>query len=393
MSISVNTNALSKGWKRYQIMHKNKRVASVREDGTCTIYYPSFLPYNLYLEKADETDIDARVSNLTNFYYWCASRVLTLDRKYAKEILSSIHAPQAVTDKERAVIALSYHCLSLTDVYWVRTDGEKTDFDSISLYNHSLSGAFVDVSLTGRQLTVQNAELVTMKEAAGDVGTQGVAPKAWIRKDGVFYLLKDGDERDVKAELLASRVMGCFAVNHVSYTTDYFDGKLVSKSKIITSPDYSIVSMEYIDIYCANHGYDREKFIRSKSDYDFCMMNIMDYLTGNTDRHWGNWGFMIDNRTNKLLGLYPLMDFNKAFLAYDTLDGAICQTLDGRVSQKEAAVAAVRHIGLNQTAEIMPEWFEDAEIREMFFERLSVLTRVCHEKMRMEVPANSDLWG
>lgn len=73
------------------------------------------MPYSLYLEP-DADDIDTRIQNLDNFYHWCASRVLTLDREYAKEILNSIGAMQASTDKDRAKIALSYHCLSLTDI-------------------------------------------------------------------------------------------------------------------------------------------------------------------------------------------------------------------------------------------------------------------------------------
>ena len=203
MSIQVNNNVLSKGWKRFTIMHKDRKVASVREDGTCTIYSQRFMPYNLYLETAEANDLDTRLNNRENFYHWCASRVLTLDRKYAKEILNSIGAKQAVTDKDRAKIAISYHGLSLTDVYWIKQDHEKVFFSDLSLFRHSLSGAFADVSLNGKSLTVQNTELLAPNDAAGDIGTQGVAPKAWIRKDDTFYLLKDGEERDVKAELLA----------------------------------------------------------------------------------------------------------------------------------------------------------------------------------------------
>lgn len=64
------------------------------------------MPYNLYLETED--DMDTRVQNLTNFYAWCSSRVLTSDRKYAKEILNNIGAMQSPTDKDRAMIAISY---------------------------------------------------------------------------------------------------------------------------------------------------------------------------------------------------------------------------------------------------------------------------------------------
>lgn len=82
------------------------------------------------------------------------------------------------------------------------------------------------------------------------------------------------------------------------------------------------------------------------------MMNVIDYLVGNTDRHWGNWGVLVDTRTNRPLSLHPLMDFNQSFLAYDTLDGANCQTLFGRRgTQRQAAEEAVRKIGLSQIKE------------------------------------------
>ena len=371
MSIAVNHAVLAKGWERFTIMHKDRKVAAIREDGTCTIYAPSFMPYNLYLETAD--NLDTRLNNLNNFYYWCSSRVLTLDRRFAKEILNSIGAKQAVTDRDRAAIAISYHGLSLTDVYWIKFNRENVSFADLSLFRHSLSGAFADVSLNGRSLTVQNAELLKPNDAAGDIGTQGVAPKAWIRENGTFYLLKNGDERDVKAELLASKIARCFRAESVAYEPSTFEGKPVSRSRIITSEDRSLVSIEAVDVYCVNHGLNRDAFVLKKDAYAWHMMNLIDYLVGNTDRHWGNWGFLVANDTNRLEKLYPLMDFNKSFLAYDTIDGARCQTSSRKLSQREAAIEAVRAVGLNQIAEVKPEWFEDQDMRDMFFRRLNVL--------------------
>ena len=71
----------------YEIMHMEKVVASISKVGRVEIYDEKFMPYDLYLEKEEENDIDTMVNNLDNFYHWCASRVLSLDRKYAKEIL------------------------------------------------------------------------------------------------------------------------------------------------------------------------------------------------------------------------------------------------------------------------------------------------------------------
>lgn len=373
MSASVNNEALSKGWKRFTIMHLDRRVVSVREDGTCTFYAKKFMPLNLYLEEAGSDDIDTRINNLNNFYYWCASRVLTLDRKYAKEILNSIGARQTATDRDRALVAISYHGLSLTDVYWIMTNRESVSFSEISLYRHSLSGAFAGVSLFGKQLTAQNSELLLPGEVAGDVGTQGVSPKAWIREKDGFYLLKDGDLRDVKAELLASQIARRFAVESISYEPAVFDGRSVTKCRNYTSEDRGIVSAEYVNIYCQNRETDFLGFVLKKDAYSYYMMNIVDYLVGNTDRHWGNWGFSVDNRTNGIQKLYPLMDFNKSFTAYDSVEGARCLTTERQVSQREAAVEAVRKIGLNLVNEVEPGLFEDDEIGRMFYKRLEIL--------------------
>ena len=94
----------------------------------------------------------------------------------------------------------------------------------------------------------------------------------------------------------------------------------------------------------------------------YYMMNILDYLVGNTDRHWENWGLLVDNETNKTVRLHDLMDFNRAFQQYDTLDGANCLTVGKRnLSQREAAMEAVRKIGLNQFVDVAVDIFPEHE--------------------------------
>ena len=144
----------------YEIMHRESCVAQLSTTGECKICLEDFMPCDLVLVESD--DFDERINNVTNFYYWCASRMLTLDRTYAKEILNSIGASQSVTDGERAQIALSYHCLSLLDVFWVKEENEKVRFEDINLFAHSLSNALVDIALRGHQMTVTNAHLWQM---------------------------------------------------------------------------------------------------------------------------------------------------------------------------------------------------------------------------------------
>ena len=364
---------MNRKWDMYTIMHKNRKVAAIRNDGSCTIYAKSFMPYNLYLEKCEVSDIDTKLNNLENFYFWCASRVLSLDRKYAKEILNTIGATQSVTDRDRAMISLTYRCLTLTDVYWVKKRNEKVTFEDVNLYNHSLSDAFVDVSLRGKSLTVHNQQLLRDNDVAGDLSTSGVAPKAWIRKEDGFYLYKDGNIDEVESELMASQIIRCFDVDQIQYEADSYAGEVVSSSSLITSPDRSIVAAEFVEIYAQNHNKSLQDFILKLDPYGYYMMNILDYLIGNNDRHWGNWGILVDNQTNKPIKLYPLMDFNRAFHDYDTLDGSKCLPSYSKLSQKEAALEAVKKIGLNQIKEIpRPKKMKDS-IWDMLQKRLAIL--------------------
>lgn len=356
--------------KVYELMHMDRRVAKISDSGQCKIFYKSFMPYNLYLEEAD--DIDTLVNNITNFNYWCATRLLTLDRKYAKEILNSIGMLQAVTDKERARIALSYRCASLTDVFWVRLEKEKVSFSNINLYDNHLDNTFIDIALKGRQYTVQNEYL------ARDLSTNGCFPKAWQRINDGFRLLKDGGSDAVERELLASQICRCFDVPQVLYERDYFDGEKVSVSSNITSKDYSIVSMEAFEVYAANHGRNTKKYILSLDKHNYYMMNIVDYLIGNTDRHWGNWGVLVSNSNNKPVRLHDLMDFNQAFSSYDNMEGSNCQTMFGEhVNQKEAAIKSVERIGLNQIKEADKGIFDELpRFYKMFCKRLELLKSV-----------------
>ena len=355
----------------FEIMHMDKIVAKISSDGKAEILAEKFMPYDLYLEQDDENDIDILINNLNNFNHWCASRVLSLDRKYAKEILNSIGVAQAITDKDRANISLSYHCVSLTDVYWVRKFGEEISFEKLNLYDNPLNDAIVELSLRGRQMTVTN------KELAPDLSTKGCFPKAWIRGEDGFRLLKDGGEDAVKRELLASEICQCFDVRQVKYSKYIYDGETVTQSKIITSKQYSIVSKMAFDVYACNHDLDTVEVCKEIDPETYYGMNILDYLTGNTDRHPENWGFLVDNSNNEYICLYPVMDFNQCFLSYDNIDGARCQTVRPRIlSQREAAIEAVKCIGLRQVYEMDMSKFKDMKKEaEMFQMRLNELKK------------------
>lgn len=353
----------------YEIMHMDRMVAAVSTLGHVKLLDEQFMPYDIYLEESNEFDV--RVNNLANFYHWCASRFLSLDRTYAKEIMNSLGVSQAITDQDRAQISLSYHCVSLNDVYWVRTESETVTFAELNLYDNPLNEALIPLPLKGKHLTVTNQEL------APDLSTKGCFPKAWIRTGTEFRLLKDGGEDVVRRELLASKICQCFDIPQVAYEEYFYDGEMVTQSIIVTSKRYSMVTKMAYDVYAINNDLDTIEECIRLDPIVYYGMNILDYLVGNTDRHPENWGFLIDNETNRPVSLYPLMDFNMSFQTYETLDGANCQTVDSRrLTQREAAIEAVQTIGLRQIRDIDMTIFDGMEQeREMFQLRLAELQK------------------
>ena len=154
-----------------------------------------------------------------------------------------------------------------------------------------------------------------------------------------------------------------------------FENEPVSISKIMTSQRYSLVTYAAYDVYCTNHDWNTLDKILELDAHGYYMMNILDYLVGNTDRHWENWGLLVDNETNQPIRLHGLMDFNRSFQQYDTLDGANCLTVGKRhLSQRGAAMEAVDKIGRNQLCDIDKELFlEYRERLKIFGKRKNVL--------------------
>ena len=228
-----------------------------------------------------------------------------------------------------------------------------------------MNEAVVELSLRGKPMKVTNQEL------APDLSTKGCFPKAWIRREKEFILLKDGGDDAVQKELLASRLCQCFDFKQVKYKEGFYDGPKVTESKIITSRQCSIVSKMAFEIYAQNHDLNVVDECLRIDKETYYGMNILDYLVGNIDRHPENWGLLVDNQTNEYVSLYPIMDFNQSFGSYDTIDGANCQTVyPEKRTQREAAIEAVRHIGLHQIQDIDEDFFENkTEWKVMFFRR------------------------
>lgn len=323
----------------FKIM-KQDTVAAILNDknGVCESIHEMSMPVDLYLEQGE--DFDTCMNNLQNFFSWCSDRLLSLDRMYAKAILNACGLTQSNNIRSRAYAALQYHALTLTDFYWVQKIDEDLQWDSINLFENSLSNSIV-IALTGATLTVQNAMLL-----APDCSTAGVAPKAWIRDDKSFYLLKGDVDGSVRKEIEASQILITLGIPCVSYGRFEFQSRITSRCAIFTDKHTALVTAEQ---YSFNNNL-QELLKLKEFQTAYCLMNLGDYLIGNTDRHWGNWGFL-QSDTNQFRPA-PLMDFNHAFEAIDETPCLPEKLLGNHCSQLEGALRAFETLCSHPTERI-----------------------------------------
>lgn len=123
-------------------------------------------------------------------------------------------------------------------------------------------------------------------------------------------------------KVLASQVYEKLCPGFVTYTLRKYDGRVVSDCKLFTSQDFgyrpislfirSGIKYNISDLLPIYAEFDSEEASRR--------MVIADCVTLNSDRHFGNFGFTVNNKTFERIKMNPVFDLNMCFTpyAYDT---------------------------------------------------------------------------
>ena len=319
------------------LMHKDVPVLEVAEDGTCRILEPKLLPVGI--RKPDVT--------LADYYgVWLSNRAIQLGRTNAKLILNSLRLPQT----NSIAVCEACHALNLTDCYWIRNEEEALNWHDINLYCNTISKSLAVTALLGESLTEHE------KIRTPELTTQGISAKAWIRKENDLYLYKIG-----RREVPASQILDALGIEHVNYYVvegeelkevasddkqeqiELWNEKVV-KSGLITSEERSLVTFEDYKYYCESQGRDPFDEILKLDRTHYLQMQVADYILNNMDRHTGNWGLFMDNRTGALMRLHPLMDHDHAFAKMNKI---YSQTTGRHMTLQEAAVIAQSELHLD----------------------------------------------
>lgn len=204
--------------------------------------------------------------------------------------------------------------LSLNDCYWIckkDEDIENIKFDDVNLYDNSFSK---EISLLAFNDKNNRNLLIDHYEYSPEFTTNGILPKCWQIRNGERILYKGNNRQNLEvfSEFYASQIAKVLGFNHVDYDLEEFKGTIVSTCSLFTSKDIGFVP---IGFYIENKSIGEvNKLLKDMSNNnpqiyrDFQNMILFDALVYNTDRHFGNFGFLVENKTMKIKGLAPIFD-------------------------------------------------------------------------------------
>ena len=249
---------------------------------------------------------------------WLKHRSIPKNRAYVDTLLSSLGLS---INRPLDIISVSKG-LSLNDCYWLKQDDSRDSFDSVNLYDNRFSRVLGQIAFTG-----YGSSNVSGLMSSPEFTTNGMLPKCWRRIDGKIYLYKGGTMgssntgNEPYSEFYAYQIGRILGVNIVPYSLSKWKNTLCSTCELFTSKDVSFVpvgrivrsgGMQAVKDYYKELGTEFEKALND--------MFIFDALIFNTDRHYGNFGFLIDSHTNKITAPAPLFDHGNSLFNFAGAD-------------------------------------------------------------------------
>lgn len=249
---------------------------------------------------------------------WLKHRTIPANRAHVQNFL----ARNGLNEKDTMGIIDICKGLSLNDSYWVVDSEFKGSFADYNLYDNKFNRTLALIAFTG-----QGSYTRSTFRSSPEFTTNGMLAKCWRRIDGNIELFKTGTEGfansglEPYSEFYAYQIADAMGIDAIKYNLARWNGYLCSTCKLFTDKKTAYISVgrivrdggiEAVIKYYKDLG---QKFYDS-----FVDMVVFDALILNEDRHLGNFGVLVDSRSNKVLKPAPLFDHGLSLLCYAMKD-------------------------------------------------------------------------
>ena len=270
----------------------------------------------LWINEANHGLLPMDMGELTEEHIsrWLQRRTIPKNRAFVRTFLAKCGLS---TNRPMSIISVRKG-LSLNDSYWVVNEDFEGSFEQYNLYENRFSQILAYIAFTGYGSSIRSSLM-----SSPEFTTNGMLPKCWRRISGKIVLYKGGTSGASKAgnepysEFYASQVAQAMGINAISYGLSKWKGILCSTCELFTSMETAYIpvgrvvtkgGMKAVQEYYHSLGPDFEKAFRD--------MLVFDAVICNTDRHFGNFGLLINSKTNQVSEPAPLFDHGNSLFNY-----------------------------------------------------------------------------
>ena len=245
---------------------------------------------------------------------WLLRRTIPKNRAYVHNLLAkcglNLNRPMSIIDVCKG--------LSPNDCYWVVHEDDTATFAEANLYENPFSNILASLAFTGYGSSPRSS-----LRSSPEFTTNGMLRKCWRRFKGKVYLYKGGTDGASNAgfepysEYYAAQVAQAMGIRHVPYGLSRWKGILCSTCELFTSIETAFLpvgrlvtkgGMPAVAAYYESLG---AEFLKALQE-----MLVFDAVICNVDRHFGNFGLLIENRTNKIIAPAPLFDHGNSLFNF-----------------------------------------------------------------------------
>lgn len=245
---------------------------------------------------------------------WLEKRTIPRNRAYVSNFLSRL----GLNEKDTKGIIDICQGLSLNDSYWVTKEDCHDLFDDKNLYTNSFNTNIASIAFTGYGSYTRSSF-----RSSPEFTTNGMLAKSWRRIKGKIILYKTGTEGfansglEPYSEFYASQIAKAMRLNHVEYGLSKWKKKLCSTCELFTSQDISFIPIgRLVKTGGIAAVIDYYKGLGDNYYQELIDMLVFDAVILNEDRHFGNFGLLIDSHKNKIIAPAPIFDNGLSLLCY-----------------------------------------------------------------------------
>lgn len=245
---------------------------------------------------------------------WLRGRIIPKNREYVDALL----AKSGLSHNDTKGILQVCRGLSLNDSYWVVEEGFTGKYADYNLYEHDFVKVLSLIAYTG-----YGTSRAKGFSSSPEFTTAGMLRKGWRRLGGKILLYKGGSSgaantgNEPYSEFYAAQVAERMGIPHVPYGLSLWKKCICSTCELFCDIGHSFVPIcRFLD-NCTLRTVSEHLKSLGGSYYDsFADMLIFDALICNEDRHFGNFGLMVDNKTNQPYAFAPLFDHGLSLFNY-----------------------------------------------------------------------------